>query len=973
MDASNPVSSGDRVTFADLKEDSLLLKRQNFETLKKLIGTSPRTPAPYVDRQDYAVDSETVQDLTQPIPVEKGNPDVAFLREAEKVRVCSYHTMGENQEGGFVSMKQTYKMARRDKRLVEVCLKNGALSEDIARLIYTTGDKQGFSKRLQMWATKRIPNPKDRMGMYNITFEDVRKNLPVRKGLPNWNGDISEFISGVQVNKSSGAGPPFYRTKRQCLDECFDVIQKMISEANKDQLQEFFTNNEEFLVSQCKNKADRYPPERLKDKTRPYFSFSFPTQFLFSALNQPFTEHMELFPVKGVNACGFSYAAGGGQKLFDWMVSTKEGEIKFCVYGDDARLVMRKGGILYSNSPDFVCMDGSVHPVEADKYVDYVLHCYEREHGKSNFWECVGEIWKRQLVGAKFFVNGSQAYHNDKGLLTGCVGTTGVDTFKSTLAWTTLIEASKHYGIDIMNVEEVKGFMLKGFGLVLKENTYEWDPVEEEIEVGEQPNGQQFLGVQLRAVAGGNKVELIPYKEEQDLISLVSNARVPEAVKDKKTTGRARYFFDCARGYMVTAAFLHKKVWNICCNLIEDTSSDVICMRIQTGKKVDGEYVGEAPELVDLVGEDFEWPASDGWPSLDFCVDVYLSEGNKRGGVWFDCIPALREKLEEVKKFRNVASAKYVPPVKYEGGEGWLAEPSRQEEEAIEKAEFQMERKRDPTVDSEGYIRPFLAENTPLMKPAKYPKVFVKYKVTEQAVPKEDRIMKAVPLGAVKMHREFLPLVLSLAPGTIARVLSKNGWRPSPVESYWEVGPLVAVDPKYWTRAELDCLPAMPRREVKNVVRVEKSGENWCKVPEDVVLSERDVDNVSKVSYSFVNAGYILDCKYTVITNSPNPWGVLRVTTRGTDSLIGEGYGVKKDAAKSAVFGLMYEEMKAREEKPQTKTKIERKKNGENRVTERETEGEEEEAATESEIEERDVSGEDPDYASATEGEELGE
>ena len=149
----------------------------------------------------------------------------------------------------------------------------------------------------------------------------------------------------------------------------------------------------------------------------------------------------------------------GAQRLFDWMCETEEGEVKFCAYGDDVRHVRREDGVLYSCSPDFQCMDGSIHKTEAAEYVDYVLHCYEREHGPSNFWKFVGEVWKKQLVGAKFFVNGSQPYRSETGLLTGCVGTTGVDTFKSVTAFVTLIEAHKHYGVDIMNVDEVKNFM----------------------------------------------------------------------------------------------------------------------------------------------------------------------------------------------------------------------------------------------------------------------------------------------------------------------------------------------------------------------------------------------------------------------------------------------------------------------------------------------------------------------------------
>nr|UHS71788.1 MAG: RNA-dependent RNA polymerase [Permutotetraviridae sp.] len=958
MDASNPVSSGDRVTFADLKEDSLLLKRQNYEKLNELIGTSPRTPVSYIGRSDYEYDPDLVKHLLKPIPVEKGKVETGFLRPAEKVRVCKYHTMGENQKEGYVSMTQTYKVAQRDKQLIEVCLRSGVTSEDISRLIYTTGDKIGFSQRLKLWSTKRVPNPKSEMEKLSVTFKDVRKLLPVNvDGLPNWNGDMDAFLAKVTVNKSSGAGPPFYRSKRFCLDECFDVVSELVKEANQDHVAQFLRENEEFLVGQCKNKTDRYPPEKLAEKTRPYFSFSFPVQFLCSALNQPFTQNMLLFTERGCNACGFSYANGGGQALFDWMKKTKENEVKCCMYGDDWKLVWRKGGVLYSNSPDFQCMDGSVHKRVAEEYVDYVLACFEEKWGSNNFWKFIGEVWKKQLVGAKFYVDGPQPYQNDTGLLTGCVGTTGVDTFLSVLAFACLIE-KRHHGLDLMNTEDVGAFLLSSFGLKLKGTTYEWSIVQEELDEGEQPNTQEFLGVQLKMVRGGRTLEAIPYKEESDLISLISNARVPEELRDKKTTGRGRYLFDCARGYMITAAFLHEKTWNICCRLIENTKTEIICMRVQTGKKVNGEYVGESPELEALTGEDFAWPSSDGWPSIDFCVDVYLSNENKRGGAWIDCVPALREKLDQVRKYRSMNSAIRVPAVVFRQDTGdWSVDMETYESNVS--VGLKVDRKVDPQIDQKGYVREFLGEKTPLMKPAKLPKEFVKYSKQVQAVPKETRIKEAVPAGAEQFHRELIPLVTNLAPGKCAEILISLGWRPSPSSSYWEKGELVAVDPRYWTRAELDHLPSQSRGEkprAKAPKEVQK-GETWAELPADVVLSDRDVDVVSKVSYSFVNAGHILKVENEVLGMSPNPWIKAKVSYRGTGVTVGEGYGTNKNAAKIAVFELLLKKLEAREKEPKINFLKLNTKDDKDRETTREATREKAETEREKEDEERDHSG----------------
>ena len=48
---------------------------------------------------------------------------------------------------------------------------------------------------------------------------------------------------------------------------------------------------------------------------------------------------------------------------------------------------------------------------------------------------------------------------------------------------------------------------------------------------------------------------------------------------------------------------------------------------------------------------------------------------------------------------------------------------------------------------------------------------------------------------------------------------------------------------------------------------MDRGGKTWCEVPDDVRLSDRQVDVVSRVSYSFINAGHILDRKHTVLEN----------------------------------------------------------------------------------------------------------
>ena len=95
------------------------------------------------------------------------------------------------------------------------------------------------------------------------------------------------------------------------------------------------------------------------------------------------------------------------------------------------------------------------------------------------------------------------------------------------------------------------------------------------------------------------------------------------------------------------------------------------------------------------------------------------------------------------------------------------------------------------------------------------------------------------------------------------------------------------------------------------------------------------------------------------------------MTYRGTGVLVGEGFGVKKDEATTAVFELMMERIMAKEPGPLT-SEIVTTENGENRTTESETARAEEEAETERETEERIESGSTQTVAPASEGKDGG-
>lgn len=114
---------------------------------------------------------------------------------------------------------------------------------------------------------------------------------------------------------------------------------------------------------------------------------------------------------------------------------------------------------------------------------------------------------------------------------------------------------------------------------------------------------------------------------------------------------------------------------------------------------------------------------------------------------------------------------------------------------------------------------------------------------------------------------------------------------------------------------------------------------------------------LSRVSYSFVNAGHILKVENEVLGMSPNPWIKARVSYRGTGVIVGEGYGVNKNAAKIAVFELMLKKLEARENDPIPNLPNLNREDDKDRETERETTRKEAETEREETVEERDNAG----------------
>jgi hypothetical protein len=296
--------------------------------------------------------------------------------------------------------------------------------------------------------------------------------------------------------------------------------------------------------------------------------------------------------------------------------------------------------VLYEINPDFEQMDSSVDGDLIHKTTEWVYSLFEKKHGKSSFFRYVTDMWAKVASESDFFIHGTGVYTGRSKLRTGVVGTTLFDTAKAVCAYGSFV----HERIDPLDVKASIEYFKK-HGLIVKPGTWKPERVIEELEENMVCKEQKFLGCQLAAIRGGSHLEPVPYVPQSDLNKLIGNIRQEEPINVTQKTMYNRRLFDTSRGYMITAVFHHQELWNSMVDIIDSVPADVITMRVQTGGGK-----GARPENLMIVGEDFHWPSSDGFPTVEFCKNVYLSKDNlfknsPQGELWQHVFPDLVPEL----------------------------------------------------------------------------------------------------------------------------------------------------------------------------------------------------------------------------------------------------------------------------------------------------------------------------------------
>lgn len=845
MDASNPIFVSDRMTFGEMINQSHTLKRQDYRKLQEIVENGQRISAPYFENEPIKeVQPDLIKTLTVSAnkPVRNGKIKLEKLEIKKKIQLNEYPA-------------RVFKPTIRDKAtLVYLLGRVPDLVKEIDSLAYTTGTKEGFEAKLNEWAMQKpVSSAKIcKENALNIK-ELIRKRFPVR-ALQKWTAhEFQDLLQDVKVTKNSSAGPPYFRPKTEVWETVVTELGEIIDAFTSGNQNAFLSERPYLLASECKNKTDRYRVSQMMEKTRPYWSQNASMQILYAFLSQKFTEALKLFTESknSWNGYGFSYAHGGGSKLADWALTTEPGEVKCAIYGDDVKMVWReKDGTLWNVNPDFRAMDASVDRATVTAAVEYIVESFTKQHGSSPFWESISKLWIESAINSDFWIDGIQMHGKEGSLRTGVVGTTFFDTVKSMIVYEVLLQKRVNK-FD----EKAVAKTFTEMGMQLKEGTWNPSIVNESPGVGEFLFQEKWLGAHLKMEYGSKYTEPIPFVAEEDVAKLMGNPRHTVFAATSRTA-RQRYMFDSARGYMfLTMHKENKRLWNCCCDVIENTDADVITQAVQAGGGK-----GEKPELVALTGEDFEWPSSDGVPSREFCLDVFLSEDNKLGGVWIDLFPTLGEELKRFRKTRQKAS---IVTMNMELNKSWADQVLVKELQ--DNAEKFMERAPTPP--------PAFAEEPPLNK-----KVVINsgavYKRTQTEEERRKRI--ELFLGEDLYDAISLDYVFGVFQDNGKQFVYKTvrdlGWYPHPKRVLKQI-PVERVSKVdygdiFYLMEEFEKDFDVPTKIPP--ISLQPSGFSLRDIAKRIKnLKCNKMDPISIVSGAFNEAGLPLKSKNTVLSNSP--------------------------------------------------------------------------------------------------------
>lgn len=559
-----------------------------------------------------------------------------FLRTLPPISVCNImqdgvpiHPTGVHESGGYVNNTIQFggcgideKVIARSAQYIETSFINEVLE---TLPVYTKGTQQGLHVRMKQqlsWPVKVYP--------YSIEHfsKKMDRHLPIHKNqLLNWNQDLYELFELVETSYASSSGAPMWRKKGECVDTLLDCVLPLLCESiNRGELRKLMEEQPEMFIAVLKAKDDRYKDPT--EKTRPYLALPWGCQTLFSVLCQSFCRSMKIFyEADGcVNAYGFSWANGGATKMYKWLMSATPGKPRCAIYGDDCIIASRdKDNNVHFICPDFKQMDGSVDSQTVSHTIDYIYNCFAEQHGENGFWKVVCNLWKEMALDPIFLVQGTTAYRKQKGqgIMSGVVGTTLFDTVKAMLAYTEFLDIHTHP--ELLSEAEVVTWFQQNHGLTIKPTTWSPEMVMNNPSINQPVSSLKFLGMRMQPMMFRDETIIVPVLDDEEWFA---NLITPKQIDAKSRFAAERYLFDRLRGLLTTGGVFSPFFRRLAASLLFHIPSSAIVVKVQTDNGR-----GSRPEFVKVVGEDFHFENSSGWPSLDWALNLYAPEDLKDSNI----------------------------------------------------------------------------------------------------------------------------------------------------------------------------------------------------------------------------------------------------------------------------------------------------------------------------------------------------
>lgn len=684
---SNPIISKDRYTINELISRHGVAMKQDLMGLRRLAEGAPRTFLSSLPDPEHEASKLLLGRGVKSLDVKDQNVDLSCLnvyKESCPISTLQYenaqiHPEATNQKDGKVTVKRNFgRVGAQDAILSSAALAHYPL-ETLEELrdatVYTSGTPKGFSNRIKELTTRTCKSE----GKPAWIARNLSKLLPTAE-LPDWH-DVEGLMDSIKLTASAGAGPPYWVSNHKALPAILSVTLPLVMQhIEEGTLATLAKEQPELFISELKNKTDRYAMDAVNEKTRPYVNQGTHFSFLFSCLMQPFCSALKTWDedVTTMNAYGWSMARGGINRVYAKVktmqnLAIRKRTTKFMIglYGDDAKLFMAtKDGRVYAVDPDFKQMDGSVDFDTVVGVTKWMSNSYTEQHGTSPFWDRVLELLAIMATHPPIIVQGQTIYKKKSkdGLLSGAVGTTLFDTAKSALAYNDLISHLETNPAYFTDETWVTKFMKDKHGLVVKTGTWTPEEITTRMEPvhGELWTTNKFLGMRFMwrqyTHLDETKFTLVPTLDEGEWLDLILHPR-DEINTDgtvMSSVAKQRKSLDRARGYLVTGAIFNPTISQVLFKAIDMVPAAAVLMAVANGNGK-----GEAPAEYQIVGEDFEYPNSEGIPNEEWVTRLY-SNDTPNPAHWISVFPTLHEKLLLARKpwkdrLRNLVELASIP------------------------------------------------------------------------------------------------------------------------------------------------------------------------------------------------------------------------------------------------------------------------------------------------------------------------